>query len=77
MTKKSRNSKITTPTTSCLVPSEDDIKQLLAQVVETDLMRLPEAMFEISCAHILLRHIDKLRDELYDALEELERKVGW
>ena len=61
---------------SSLVPSEDDIRQILTQVTTTNPMKLPEAMLQIFCARIMLRQIEKLRDELYDTLRDLEHKVS-
>ena len=59
-----------------LVPSEDDIRQVLDQVMATNPMKLPAAMLQIFLARIMISQIEKLRDELYDTLTELEYKIS-
>jgi len=58
-----------------LIPSEDEIKQLVAQIMEANLANAPMALLQIELARMMLRFIDKMRGNLAESIDEFERNT--
>jgi len=58
-----------------LLPSEDEIKQLIAQVMESSLADIPILILRIEFARTMLRFVDKTRGNLAESINEFERNL--
>jgi hypothetical protein len=59
-----------------LVPSEDDIKKIMAQMMMTDPTSLAVTLMQIEFARFSLKILDRLRKELTTSIEQLEKNIN-
>jgi len=58
-----------------LVPSQGEIKKLVAEVLNINLANAPVALLQIELARMMLNVIDKLRGELKGSICKLENNI--
>lgn len=59
-----------------LMPSDDDIQKLLAEVAKNNPMKLPETMIQIQFARLMAKQFEKLVVMWNKAADELDRKLS-
>jgi ribosomal protein S24E len=58
-----------------LLPTEDDIRNILSQVMQTDPRQIPVAMLQIWFGHHMLRIFNRLEDEVDKSVEEFKSEL--
>jgi hypothetical protein len=59
-----------------LMPSNEQISELLKQMAQYAPMEIPGIVFQLFCARMLSKEISKLKDKLDRQIEELSKKLG-
>ena len=59
-----------------LIPSDDDIQKILAEVATNSPMKLPETMIQIQFAKLMAKQFEKLMDMWGKAADELDHKLS-
>ena len=62
----------TDDTTKGLIPTKDEIKQIIAQVFQTNPMQVPVVLMQIQFARFMAKCLEKLSSNLDDAIDDLE-----
>jgi len=60
---------------SGLVPSEAEIKELIAQLMQANPMQIPNVLLRIGVAKIMLKTINKLGSDLDKTIKRLENEI--
>lgn len=58
-----------------LIPSEDEVKNIIAQMMQVDPIQIPVVLMQIHVARLMLKVIDKLRKDLDQSIKELEDQI--
>ena len=58
-----------------LIPSEDEIKKIVAQMMQISPTQIPVLLLQIEVARLLLKVIDRFRGELNESIKHLEDKI--
>ncbi len=59
-----------------LIPSEDEVKEILAQVMATDPAQAPVVLLRIELAKLVLKFVDRVGKDLSKSIERLEGKIN-
>jgi len=55
-----------------LLPSEDEITQIIAQTMQENPAQLPAILLRIRLAHLMVKAIDKLQDQFNETIRRWE-----
>ena len=58
-----------------LIPSENEIKTIMAQMMQTNPMQIPVVLMQIMVGRLMLKFLDKFKGELYSSIEALEKEL--
>jgi hypothetical protein len=58
-----------------LLPSEDEIHQILAQTLKNNPSQYPAVMLKIEFARLMLKCFGKLQDQFNESIEQLEDSI--
>ena len=58
-----------------LIPPEDEIRKIVAQMMQTNPMQIPVVLMQIMVGQLMLKYLDKLKSELYSSIEVLEKEL--
>jgi len=59
-----------------LLPSEDKIRQILAQTLKNNPSQYPAVMIKIEFARLMVKCLGKLQDQFNESIEHLEGTTG-
>ena len=57
---------------SSLVPSKDEIKQIIAQALQTNPMQVPNVLLQIQFARFMAMCLDKMKSNLDSVIDDME-----
>ena len=57
------------------MPSEDEIRQILAQVIKENPANYPTIMLQIEVARLMVKCLDRLKGEFSDSINRLEDSI--
>jgi hypothetical protein len=72
---RSKRSKNMIGNSKNLIPSEDDIRKLIAEVPNIPPASIPVTIIQIMVARMMLKFIDKMRGNLAESINELEKSI--
>ena len=58
-----------------LIPSEDEIRQILAQTMKENPSRYPVVVLQIELARLMVKFLDKLKEEFNESIRRLEDSI--
>jgi len=61
--------------TKDLIPTEDEICQILAQTIKDNPSRYPAVVLQIELARFMVKCLDKLKEELNESIKQLEDTI--
>lgn len=67
---------MTNQSSESLIPSEDEIKRIVAHIMQTDPTSLPVVLLQIEFARLMLKVLSKLSGELAASIEQLENGIN-
>ena len=59
-----------------LVPSESEVRNIIIQIMQTSPTQLPIVLLRIKLAQLMLKAIDKLRNDLDESIKHLENQIN-
>jgi len=66
---------MTDQSSSSLIPTKDEIKQIIVQVMATNPMQVPVVVMQIQFARFMAKCLEKLSSNLDDAIDDLENSL--
>jgi hypothetical protein len=58
-----------------LMPSEDEIRQILAQVIKENPANYPTVLLQIEVARLMVKCLDRLKGEFDESIKRLEDSI--
>lgn len=62
--------------TKSLIPSEDEVKRIIAQMVQIEPTQIPVLLLQVELARLMLKFIDRLEKDLSESIERLESEIN-
>lgn len=59
-----------------LIPTEDELKAIVAQLIEAAPMQIPVVLLQVQFARLMRKFIDRLGNELDESIRKLEDQIN-
>ena len=59
-----------------LLPSEDELKTIVTQLMEVAPMQIPEALLRVQLARLVMGFLERIRGELDESIKRLEDEIN-